>query len=349
MEDIPILINDNFYSQRTPHSKIVISNLKKEKIGATDKGPESFYEIKEKFEEMERRPEKYFNYMIENGGVVITKIYSGNDTHIKIPSYIDGYPVKELGGEVLENDAVVEQIILPSSINKLHDSCFDNAKYLRSINLPSIVKTIPIYCFDNCKELFDIDLSHVKEIGYCAFKNTALTSINLIDIEIINQKAFENCQNLRKIYLSNKISSLPYQCFRGCVSLEDIYIPDNVIMLGVSTFEDCSKLSTIRFPETLRMICDFCFAYCKSLKEFIAPRDLEEIQRKAFENSGLKKIILNKKLQKIEEGAFDKCHKLNIIELYSNTDVLITKSFDFDKMDKIKIINEKNKEEARER
>lgn len=344
-----LLIGNNFYEQRTPNSKINVFNLKKEKIKTIEKAPEIIDEIMSKFKEMEEYPSFFFDYQTTKTGIKILGINSRAGTHIKIPSHIDGFPVTEIGKKVLKENNIAEQVILPDTILSMDEFCFENCNNLRSVTLPKSLQIIPKSGFAYCGKLFDIDLSNIVHIEFNAFNGSMIPSVNLQNIELIDQRAFENCYELENVLFSNKIISIASQTFKYCVNLRKIHIPESVEILGTKAFECCHNLEEINFTNNLKMICHFCFECCKNLKKFIAPENLEEIQQMAFIDSGLEVVKLNKNLKIIGEGAFRRCEELKSIELYDTTDVELTKTFDFDKVDKIKFVSENKKEIEKQR
>lgn len=63
------------------------------------------------------------------------------------------------------------------------------------------------------------------------------------NVTIIGESAFEGCENLLKVTLSNKLTLLNSYMFTGCVSLKDIIIPDSITNMGEAVFENCTNLS----------------------------------------------------------------------------------------------------------
>ena len=89
--------------------------------------------------------------------------------------------------------------------------------------------------------------------------------------------------------------SLPY--------LEKVRL-SNFTTIGYNAFEGCTNLSKINMPDSIKKIGYYAFRYT-SLKEFIAPKNLKEIDTEAFDGcTKLKKIVLNDKLEKIGVSAF---------------------------------------------
>lgn len=86
-----------------------------------------------------------FLYNIEGESAIITG-YTGNSTHLVIPSHIDGYAVKGIG-----------------------DHAFQSAT-LRSVVVTEGIETIGWFAFSECSSLSSITIPEsVQSIGYSAF------------------------------------------------------------------------------------------------------------------------------------------------------------------------------------
>ena len=70
------------------------------------------------------------------------------------------------------------------------------------------------------------------------FLNSALESIRLPStLKGIEYSTFENCKNLKSVWLPDKLERIGKQCFRGS-GLEEIMIPKGVKSIGDSAFKD---------------------------------------------------------------------------------------------------------------
>ena len=80
----------------------------------------------------------------------------------------------------------------------------------------------------------------VKFINYTFTENKEITSITLpSSIECINNRAFENCINLKQITLPDGIKKIETQAFYGCTSLTSIRIPKSVVSIVGDAFCLC--------------------------------------------------------------------------------------------------------------
>jgi hypothetical protein len=121
--------------------------------------------------------------------------------------------------------------------------------------------------FQYCGNLRSIEIPNgVTTLLNQSFKSTGVTSVYLPDSVTELRSAFQSCQNLETIRLSENLSQIgefafdycsalknieiptsvtlfKNRSFRGCSALESIYIPASVTSMGPSVFEDCSALT----------------------------------------------------------------------------------------------------------
>ena len=81
----------------------------------------------------------------------------------------------------------------------------------------------------------------VSSIGAGAFQNcNELTTVNLSEgLEAISNQAFSNCTKLASITLPNSVTTIGQIAFSGC-ALTTINIPDNIKSIGASAFYECN-------------------------------------------------------------------------------------------------------------
>lgn len=70
---------------------------------------------------------------------------------------------------------------------------------------------------------------------------------------------------LKKINLSNNLTSIPSNAFQNCTSLTSIDIPAGVTGIGVSAFHGSTSLTSINIPAGVTIIGASAFYNCTSL------------------------------------------------------------------------------------
>ena len=128
-----------------------------------------------------------------------------------------------------------------------------------------------------------LDLSHVKCIEECAFKNSLLLKEirfgeNLISI---GKEAFANCISLKSILLPDSVTIIKEEAFAN-TSLEQLKLPSNLKVLSKKVFYNNNKLERLELPESVEVIEHNAFAKCSSLKELHIGKNVKRISELAF-------------------------------------------------------------------
>lgn len=243
----------------------------------------------------------------------------------------------------------IEELILPSTINRIDNFAFKNCTSLKKVEFVSDSDsdntkhiTINLGAFEGCESLKEVIMPNRKvDFGDDIFKGC--TSLNTIDISGASIAyglgfcIFEGCFSLNEVILPNDLEKIPAFTFKGCSSMWSINIPESVAIIGIEAFCGCSNLDNLNLPENLKDIQDRAFFACKLPKKLKLPSqvyhigqdafrysELEEIELSenlkiigdsAFRFSKLKKIILNESLERIDNSAFLECHRLSSLKI----------------------------------
>ena len=160
-----------------------------------------------------------------------------------------------------------------------------------------ILTSISSNAFSNCTNLSSVTIqkdSKLKTIGYSAFQNTGLTSINIpSSITYINSYAFSYCVNLSYVIISqnSKLETIRAYAFARS-GLTSIEIPSSVTSINIGAFYSCTKLSSINIPTDSK---------------------LKTIGNNAFADTGLTSIEIPSSVTSINDNAFSFCTKLTSI------------------------------------
>ena len=146
------------------------------------------------------------------------------------------YPIKYSYGRTIFNGNIythynveVTDIVVPDTVKTLYSNCFTH-----------MWKTSTISDDELWIKLKSIKLSkNIKEIpeNMC-YGCTNLKTIDLQNIEIIDEEAFCDCINLSKIKFPSTLKNIGKKAFYNCKSLTKIEIPASVESIDVHAFED---------------------------------------------------------------------------------------------------------------
>ncbi len=175
--------------------------------------------------------------------------YNGDGRDVVVPN-----GVKQIYGGTFEGNTTITSVIIPDSCSVITGSVFYGCSALESITVPSSVVAIGgDRTFGGCTSLQSIDLPGVLEIAHYGFKDaTALTYVNMPNVQSIGMEAFANCTSLTQVETSAMVI-LDY-CFSRCYNLQEIILLDGVQTLGVEIFQYCTALERIVIPSTVTQI-----------------------------------------------------------------------------------------------
>lgn len=123
-------------------------------------------------------------------------------------------------------------------------------------------------------------------------------------------------EQIRKVILSESVTSIDDGAFSGCTNLETIAIPPAVTYIGEQAFSGCFKLSDVDLPEKLVTIGFMAFSNCSSITAITIPSSVSYLEAGTFQGcSSLKKVELSEGLTMINGIAFGDCVQLTEINI----------------------------------
>lgn len=119
-----------------------------------------------------------------------------------------------------------------------------------------------------------------ETISYRAFDESLITEVIIPDsVSSIEEEAFLNCHQLRRIKFNNSIYDYESFCGAGifscCEHLEEVEFPSGIQSIGESMFSGCD-IEKISLPEGLKRISDWAFSNCHCREVFL-PSSLRKI------------------------------------------------------------------------
>ena len=155
----------------------------------------------------------------------------------------------------------------------------------------------------------------VVEIGDDVFAgNTSIRTVTLPpSLQTIGKRTFLNCDSLESINLEN-VKKIGADAFGSCDLLKSVDL-SSLFFIDEYTFSSCSDLESVKISEKTTSIgCD-AFWSCDRLFSVVIPDGVESIGDNAFEDCGLRKLILGKNVKTIGDNAFASCSEL--LEIHS--------------------------------
>ena len=153
-----------------------------------------------------------------------------------------------LGSQAFRECTSLTSVSLPDSITTIESLTFSGCSKLSSITIPSTVTTIGSTAFNSCSSLTYIDFpDSVTSIGPGAFAHCyGFLSITIPKtVTSIGSEAFRSCTDLFSITLSDPETSITIgeRAFWDCANIEKVYISSSIHDLPDVLFSYSNKLT----------------------------------------------------------------------------------------------------------
>ena len=123
--------------------------------------------------------------------------------------------------------------------------------------------------------------------------------------------AFCGCSELSSITIPDSVTSIGDYTFEACTNLKSVAIPESVASIGIKTFGDCTKLTNIIIPDSVISIGSFAFSWCENLSSITISNNVTSIDEFTFyECKNLDNITIPTSVTYIDAVAFGGCDKL---------------------------------------
>lgn len=201
-----------------------------------------------------------------------------------------------------------------------------NLKGTGYMNCPSIRK---LTLYNNLSSYKLPDFGKIAWLEELKFTKDSNVTQGSIDAEIVIEGNYHGsplseCESLRKVVVESSLKIGDFG-FANCTNLQEVILPNDMEKLGTYAFERCTNLKKVNIPLGLRDIPNNAFAYCEALEEIVIPNNIRTISADfevwgsingAFAGcTSLKKVILEKGVERIGHLAFSGCVALEEIEI----------------------------------
>lgn len=240
-----------------------------------------------------------------------------------------GTNITEIPNEGMRGLTYLRTVVLPETLTKIGDNAFRETAFYE-ITIPASVESIgrEAWSYAPIRHItFEPD-SKLSKIGYAAFRNTELSEFIMPDAVTElgryrddwhtgwydDNELFRKCNSLRKLHLSDNLTSVPPYIADNCKALEEVNIPSKAIAIGKYAFSGCSSLKNIEIPETVTEIQSYAFSrsglvslnipasvttygdsfaeYCESLKEVRLSSHCWDMNHYFYSCTALEKVVL---------------------------------------------------------
>lgn len=149
-----------------------------------------------------------------------------------------------------------------------------------------------------------------KEIGVGAYAgDESFTELVLPHtLEVIGEKAFFQCKNLKKVHFPPHLKVMEKQCFSE-TAIEELRFPATLKTLGYGAFQKCTSLQEVFIPHFLDALPDRVFSLCSSL-ETIDLKRISTVGSGAFARCEKLREAKGEKVTFLGVSAFEQCTAL---------------------------------------
>ena len=155
----------------------------------------------------------------------------------------------------------------------------------------------------------------VTRIADYAFRGSDIISFKCSEnIMYIGKGAFQDCKQLKRAFMPNKLDTIAEYTFACCDNLSYIRFPNNLKVIGKSAFDHCGSLCSVSIPQGTVTIGERAFYMCTGLTSINIPNGVKIIDNAAFLGcSFAQNINIPDSVTKIGSQAFGVCLSLEEI------------------------------------
>ena len=157
-------------------------------------------------------------------------------------------------------------------------------------------------------------------IGKSAFEDCEkLTEVELSDsIECIKQRAFYNCRNLQKIKFGSGLNLIEADAFYGS-EVNELNLSDSIKVIESGCFSEFSVLQSIIIPNSVDSLGSKVFMNCKNLESVTFGSGMTKVEEYSFMGcTKLKTIVFGKSISSIFDYAFSNTSISDVFEFPNN-------------------------------
>ena len=162
----------------------------------------------------------------------------------------------------------------------------------------------------------ELDCYYVNHVYGNAKEYTIADEIDGKKVLYIDEKAFHDKTRLETIILGKNIVTIERLAFNNCQKLKFIDL-SNVKIIERNAFMNCTSLESLDLSSCLDLMGG-AFFDCRILKE-VKLSVIKSIGTYAFTGTAISEIVLPESLELIGVNAFENCNTITKIKCYSKT------------------------------
>ena len=301
------------------------------------------------------------NYALSNTG--ITSIKLGEDLvsigkcsfekciNLKDIDVTECKSLNSLGELAFNGCSLLSDFQIPNSVTTLNNFVFQDCVGLTGkITIPKNVTSIAKNPFAGCLNVtgVEIDSNNVNfksdstyalytlddELIY--YPATATGTITIPSNIVVLPNAFERCDNITKLVLSEGIEEVGNTAFGYMYGLEEIVLPSTLTTIHSNAFKQDLKLTNIVLPDGLTTLDTYAFAEC-GIETLDIPSGVTNISNSCFSKCTNLKTVNLGNVTNIAAYAFEYCTALEEIVIPNTVTTIGSYAFRYSGIKKVNI------------
>lgn len=135
-------------------------------------------------------------------------------------------------------------------------------------------------------------------------------------------------KQIKKIVVSDGITSIGNCAFYHCINLEEIILPEGLLSIGEKAISRCDILKEINIPDSVTLLEESFISQCPQISAVKIPSGVTSIPDRAFEScSNLSSVSIPDTVTSIGNYAFSNCSMLTTVTLPSQLSTMGTHIF----------------------
>ena len=239
--------------------------------------------------------------------------------------------LKKIGDYAFNLCASMEKVILPDGVTEIGEYAFFGCISVAEVSIPDSLEKLGSWGL-----IMGDKMNYKTEEGNCYIGNennpylvllgadddTTTACLTKPGTKFISDLAFAECTSIRKVTISESVISIASDAFGGCTGIDELHIESFKAWMNVSFGTEYSNpmlyakklylkgalMTEFNVPDGVTELKPYVFSsYGGALQSIILANTVEKIDANAFKYCNVDSLVINCKMDKLEEGTIKNC------------------------------------------